>query len=74
MMAEGIEQPADLDLDAQGVAAEAFGVENLADEGLAAGHVIVGHDVQPADDLQAAFSDELPKGGSRFRIAFEGKV
>jgi len=70
-MAEAVEQPADRDLDAQRLPAVALGVENLAHERLAPGHIVVRHHVQAADDLQPALDDKLPKRGGFLRIPIE---
>src|SRR5205823_6630983 len=71
VMAKSIEQPSDLHIDAEFVARVAFCVEELANERFATGHVIVRHNIQAANDLEATFGDEFAKGGGFLRVAFE---
>ena len=63
VVAERVDQPAGRDVDAELVAIIALAVLHLADECLAAGHVVVGHDVERTGQLQPAFRQEPAKIG-----------
>ena len=70
-MSEGVEQPADLYLNAQRFAAITLRVQQLANERFAAWHVVVGHHIHAAHDLQSAFLHELAKRRGFLRVTFE---
>ena len=63
MVPERIEQPAGGHLKTQLVAVVALAVLHLPDEGLAPGHVHVGHDVPGAGQLQPPFGKVPPEVG-----------
>ena len=71
MVPERVEQPADFHIDSEHITAIALRVKHLAHERFAAGHIIIRHNVQPADDLQPALGDKLAKGRGLFRIALQ---
>ena len=58
VMAERVDQPAGRDVDPELVAIVPLAVLHLADEGLAARHVVVGHDVERTDELQPSLGQE----------------
>src|SRR2546423_7033085 len=70
-MSERIEQPAYLHIHAEMLPAVALRIQELAGEGFATGHVVIGHDVQAADDLQPALGNKFAEGPGFFRIAFQ---
>jgi len=71
MVAEGVELPAHGHVHSQLAAKVVLAVEDLAHEGLAAGHVDVGHHVGPAHDRQTPFGNQLAKGRLFLGIALE---
>src|SRR5258708_7891068 len=70
-MPERVQQPADLHVHAEVLAAITLRIKHLADEGLPARHVVVGHDVQAAHNLQPALRHKSPERARLFRIPFE---
>ena len=64
-------QPAGGDVDPELVAIVPLAVLHLADEGLAARHVVVGHDVERTRELQPSFRQEAAEIGLLGRIALQ---
>src|SRR3954468_4339815 len=74
MMAEGIQKPSDLYLHAESVATIPFCIKHLANKGFAARHVVVGHDIEAANDLQTPFGHKFSKIIGFFGVALEERL
>src|SRR5262249_20154966 len=71
MMSKRVDEPARGDVYAELVPAILLAILDLPKKGLAAGHVVVGHDGHAEHELQPALRHELAKGGSFLRVAFQ---
>ncbi len=71
VVAERVDQPAGGDVDSELVAIIALAILHLADEGLAARHVVIGHDVERTDQLEPPFGQETAEIGLVGRIALQ---
>ena len=71
MMAKVVDEPRGRNVNAQLAAVITLAVLHLTHERLAAGQVDVGHHVQRAHELQAAFGQEAAEIGFLLRVAVE---